>query len=52
MVVEEMIILELKTVEKLEKILTDMRKNAISKDEIDPEETKRIEELLKPFGSV
>ncbi len=39
-------------VKKLEKILTDMRKNSISVDDIDPEETRRIEELLKPFGSV
>jgi len=37
-------------INELEKLLTEVRKHSISDEEIDKEETKRIEELLKPFG--
>ena len=37
-------------VKNLEKILCDMRKNAITLDDVDPEEKSKIENLLKPFG--
>ncbi len=37
-------------VKEMESILTEVRKNAISQDDVDPEETKRIEDMLKPFG--
>ena len=37
-------------VKNFEKILIDMRKNAITLDDVDPEEKSKIENLLKPFG--
>ena len=36
-------------VKKMEEMLTKVRNNSIPKD-VDPEETKRIEDMLKPFG--
>ena len=37
-------------VEKMEKLLQDIRKNSIKNEEIDNEETQRIERDLKPLG--
>jgi len=37
-------------IKNLEKILQDMRKNAITLDDVDPAEKSRIENLLKPMG--
>lgn len=37
-------------VKNFEKILCDKRKNAITLDDVDPEEKSKIENLLKPFG--
>lgn len=37
-------------VKKMEEMVTKVRNNSIPKD-VDPEETKRIEDMLKPFGS-
>ena len=37
-------------VKEMESMLTNIRKTAISQDDVDPEETKRIEDMLRPFG--